>query len=303
MKTHPAKQFVLQLGSLASLYISLGFFLALVFGLTNLLFPDSLDSSWQINSAHDMVRFGFAMTIVFFPTYLALTRVVNSARRTSSDHAYLGLTKWLIYLSLLVGGAVLLGDMVAIIMGFLEGELTDRFVVKAGAVLGVTGAAFYYYVRDAQGYWITRSTQSLIYGAVASAIIFSTLVFAILYIDSPKEVRERNIDEQQVSDLREWQWAIDSYLSMNQELPQTAADITQHGNSPLHDNARTQYTYNLTEEGFELCATFAYDSRDTDQFMMDARWREGDVPYIQNSEDWGHEAGEWCFKRTLVFAE
>jgi hypothetical protein len=48
----------------------------------------------------------------------------------------------LVYLSLLVGGGVLLGDLVAIILAFLNGEITTRFILKAGVLLVVVGAAF-----------------------------------------------------------------------------------------------------------------------------------------------------------------
>ncbi|MEN9922388.1 MAG: hypothetical protein RL097_665, partial [Candidatus Parcubacteria bacterium] len=39
MENHTAKHFVLQLGSLASLYLSLSFLLVLLFGVINLIFP------------------------------------------------------------------------------------------------------------------------------------------------------------------------------------------------------------------------------------------------------------------------
>ncbi|MFT5831748.1 MAG: hypothetical protein ACI9SY_000116, partial [Candidatus Paceibacteria bacterium] len=151
MNNHTAKHFVLQLGSLIALYLSLTFFLVLTFGFINLRFPDATDGIWQLESAANSIRIGFAMVVVFFPTYLILTRLVNKNRRASNDTSYLGLTKWLIYLSLLVAGLTLLGDLVAVIMGFLEGELTSRFLMKAFAVSAVIGAAFFYYIKDAQG--------------------------------------------------------------------------------------------------------------------------------------------------------
>jgi uncharacterized membrane protein len=160
MEHHTAKHFVLQLGSLISLYLSLSFFLVLAFGCINLLFPDTLDSIWEVEQAGSSIRLVFAIVSVFFPTYIILTRLVNKNRRESEDSSYLGLTKWLIYLSLLVSGLVLLGDLVAVIMGFLEGELTFRFILKALAVFVVIGGAFYYYIQDAKGYWLDRDKQS-----------------------------------------------------------------------------------------------------------------------------------------------
>ena len=105
MENHTAKHFVLQLGSLITLYLSIAFLLVLLFNIINLAYPDAADAYWQIESYSDAVRIGIAMLIVFFPAYLILTRQVNQIRRReSSDGSYLGFTKWLVYLSLLVAG-------------------------------------------------------------------------------------------------------------------------------------------------------------------------------------------------------
>ncbi len=110
MENHTAKHFVLQLGSLVSLYVSLGFLLALLFSIINIVYPDAIDDYWTIESNHDTVRVGIAMLVVFFPTYLVLTRTVNKIRRSAGGtDTYLSLTKWLVYLSLLLEVVYCLG--------------------------------------------------------------------------------------------------------------------------------------------------------------------------------------------------
>lgn len=303
MKQNTAKNFVLQLGSLASLYLSVAFLLVLVFGFINLRFPDALDSVWQLESAANSIRLGFAMVIVFFPTYLVLTRLVNKNRRSSDDHLYLGLTTWLIYLSLLVGGAVLLGDLVAIIMGWLEGELTQRFLLKALAVFVVTGAAFYYYLKDAQGYWIRNEKTSVSYGAGAAVIVGAMLIASLSYIETPSEVRERKADQEQVQELRELQWAIEEKLRVTGKLIPSLDTLYSGRPLPKAPEGRPDYEYKITEEGFALCATFAHTAReDVDYYNTRpyAAVYDQDGPYISNAEDWYYEAGEWCFERTVV---
>ncbi len=299
MKQNTAKNFVLQLGSLASLYLSVAFFLVLVFGYINIRFPDSLDSVWQLESAASSIRLGFAMVLVFFPTYLYLTRMVNKNRRDTSDSMYLGLTKWLIYLSLLVGGAVLLGDLVAVIMGFLEGDLTQRFMLKAVAVFAVTGAAFYYYIKDAQGYWIRNEKTSVAYGAGAVVIVAAMLATSLSYIETPTEVRERKADQEQVQELRELQWAIADKLRVEEKLIPSLDDLYSGRPLPEAPEGRPDYEYKLTEAGFELCATFAHSSREDDFLPVRPYIEDMDRPFISNSEDWYYEAGEWCFERTV----
>jgi len=304
MNNHTAKHFVLQLGSLISLYLSVAFFIVLTFGLINLLFPDTLDGVWQIEQAASSIRLGFAMVVVFFPTYLVLTRMVNSNRRASDDSHYLGLTKWLIYLSLLVAGLVLLGDLVAVIMGLLEGELTSRFLLKALTVFVVTGAAFYYYIQDAKGYWLTRARGSLIYGAVAAMLIAGVLVSALMYIPSPTTVREMRADTELVYALQDVQWRVQDFYLENDRLPETLGDAYGEFDR-LPDTAElADYTYTVeSETAYNLCTTFNHDSNELDnQYRPMPSMAMEDAMYWKNN-DWDYRAGEWCFERKVVAEE
>lgn len=301
MEQNTAKQFALQLGSLVSLYLSLGFFLALVFGLVTLMIPDTLDSTWQINSAADSIRIGFAMTVVFFPTYLYLTRQVNKSRRAGGNGQYLGLTKWLIYLSLLVGGAVLLGDLVAIIMGFLEGELTERFLLQALAVLVVAGSAFWYYAKDVQGYWLTHERQSIWCGAAATIVITATLLVGLTQIDTPGQVRDHKQDQETLNDLQDIQWAVQDYLYTNERLPETIMVAYENrGDAPQAATGLAPYTYSLTGSGFELCAEFHHTAEEDDRYYPYYDKSETG-PHIINPDDWYYETGVYCFQREVRF--
>jgi hypothetical protein len=304
METHTAKHFALQLGSLASLYLSLSFLLVLIFSIVNLSFPDATDSIWQIESYSSSARLGIAMVIVFFPTYLILTRFVNTSRRKSTSNSYLTLTKWLIYLSLLVGGAVLLGDLVAVILAFLEGDITTRFILKSLAVLVVVGAAFSYYLLDAREYWITHERQSIVFGGVALAVVLIAVVFGFMNIEAPAEVRERKLDATQVQDLQNIQWRIQEYLLLNERLPESIAEVFVAVPQPEAPENRPAYRYELTDDGFQLCATFSTESR-TDEFYYHNRPMMAPVEKsgILNPDNWEHGTGEVCFERKVQFAE
>jgi len=299
MNNHTAKHFVLQLGSLISLYLSLAFFLVLTFGFINLRFPDALDGVWQLESAADSIRIGLAMVVVFFPTYLVLTRMVNQNRRASKDNSYLSLTKWLIYLSLLVGGLVLLGDLVAVIMGFLEGELTSRFLLKALAVFVVTGAAFFYYIKDAQGFWLKRTNSSLIYAMVTSTLIVAVLVSALSYIPSPNTVREMKADNEIVNVLQTIQWQIEDHYAENETLPETVAEMFDEFDRLPDSSELAAYTYTVEDDTtYQLCTTFNHDSNELDtQYRPSMMMAEDSIRWKNN--DWNFKAGEWCFEREV----
>lgn len=301
MENHTAKHFVLQLGSLVGLYLSLSFLLVLLFGLINILFPDATDSVYQIEQYNSSVRLGIAMVIVFFPAYIALTRVVNKNRRRDKKESYLGLTKWLIYLTLLVAGLALLIDLVVVIMTFLEGEITQRFILKALALLLVVGSAFYYYFLDARGHWLKREKSSIYFGVGATIVVFMSIVLGFGYIDTPAQVREQKLDETQITDLRDIQWKIQDYLILNGSLPQTLDDlIIEKGlELPTAPEGRTGYRYEITESGFQLCATFAAPSRKDEYLYARPAIATDEKSIILNPDNWEHGKGEVCFERIV----
>lgn len=300
MENNTAKNFVMQLGSLASLYISLSFLLVLLFGLINTLFPDPTDSVWQVENAIDAMRIGIAFTIVFFPTYLVLTRMVNKARRDNSQSAYLGLTKWLIYLSLLVGGGVLLGDLVAVIMAYLDGEITQRFLLKAFSVLIVVGAAFHYYALDARGYWLKNEQKSIMFGIGATVVVLLSLIFGFSHAGTPTDAREQRLDDTQVSDLQEIQWRIQDHLVTTKTLPESLFELYAGVAVPSAPENRPEYRYETTEQGFVLCATFANTSkRDEYSYARPITQSGMDYPVIVNPDNWEHGEGEVCFDRVV----
>lgn len=293
--SHTARNFVLQLGSLVALYITLSALIALIFGIITLAYPDDL-FVYRYESATDGIRFAIAMLIVFFPTYLIITRYVNKVRRSQSEGAYLGLTRWLIYLSLLVGGGILLGDLVAVIWNFLNGELTTPFMLKALTVLVVIGSAFVYYVLDARGYWQKEEKKSITYGAGATVVVVAAIVLGFFHIELPEERRAVLFDQERVQDLQDIQFRVGEYYRAKQELPTSLTALETIGfgyELPTDPETEAVYEYRvLTTESFELCATFETDSATEERARSSAR------PFgIEGN--WEHGAGYTCFERII----
>lgn len=288
-----SKNFVLQLGALVSLYATLGALVAVTFGIINLIFPDAAEYYWQYESAQGSVRFGIAMLIVFFPTYLILTRIVNQIRR--KEHGvYLTLTRWLIFLSLFVGGAILLGDLVAVIWSFLNGEITVRFLLKAAALLIIIGAALKYYILDARGYWHKHEGQSKLYAAVAASAVIAILFTGFSHIDTPAEVREYRLDEQQVTDLMNMQYRIEEHYRVNGSLPQSLMAVYADNGVPTPPEEREAYEYTVTGAGnYELCATFVRSTLQDDRSMARPE-------FYGSNYSWEHGEGRTCFERVVI---
>jgi hypothetical protein len=295
--TNTPKNFVLQLGSLISLYVSITALIMLAFGVINVTYPDAAEGAWQYESAASSIRFGIALLIVFFPTYVALTRLVNTIRRKEQG-VYLTLTKWLIYLSLVIGGASLLGDLVALILGFLEGDLTTRFLLKALVFLIVVGTAFTYYVLDVRGYWERNESASVWYAGAVSIAVLIALVSGFQHVDPPSVVREQRLDEQQIVDLRDIQYRISEYYIINGSLPTSINMLYEGIESPAAPEGRANYEYDLTApDQFTLCAEFGAPTQVVDRSVSRPIVETGAI--IKNPEMWDHGIGRWCFDRFL----
>jgi len=300
MEVNTPRNFVLQLGALLSLYISLSALLVLLFGIINLSIPDATDSIWDIEGSQSSIRFSIAALIVFFPTFLILQRRVNQIRRHESTQRYLTITKWLIYLSLLVGGGVLLGDLVSVIMTFLEGEVTLRFILKALSVLIVVGAALYYYVQDVRSYWLQHERHSVYCSLAAIVVVFTSLIYGVSVIETPTEVREGKLDEQQINDLRNIQQHIIEYIRRNGTTPTSTATTYRSGiTPPTAPEGRVAYEYAKTDRGFELCAEFAQTSQKTDYLGRPAPSLADKELLVENQENWEHGTGRVCFERIV----
>ena len=291
------KNFAMQVGALITLYVSITSFLILVFGLINVLFPDVADTYWEIEGNQEGMRYAIAALLVFFPTYILLTRLVNQARR-KADNLYHTLTKWVVYLSLVVGGLIMLGDLVAVILTYLNGEITVRFILKALAMFLTVGAAFWYYALDAKGHWNENERASIRAGAFAFVFVIAALVLGFYHIDSPQTVREMRLDDQQVSDLQDIQWRIEAYYEREESLPQTVDQLYDDIEIPTAPEDRDSYTYRITgEQSYELCATFAFATTETDRASIARPFVE--EKFDPNNYNWEHGAGEKCFTRTV----
>ncbi len=290
---------ILQVGSLIALYLSVSFILTLVFGLINVMIPNAADNYWEIESATESIRIGIAMVVVFYPTYLVLARLMNKFRRVEQGQLYQHITKWLIYLSLLVGGLILLGTLVTTIYTFLNGDITMRFVLKAGAVIVIVGAAFSYYVLDARGYWIKEEKKSIFGGAMVSVVVLLVLILGLQNIETPTTVREMKIDDMQLSDLQNIQWQIIAFMNTSSStLPDTLEQAYEDSGAlvPTAPEGREAYSYEKTTNGFELCATFRHNRTNDD--IGTASYIDPTVP-LKGTENWSYSAGRHCFVRTI----
>jgi len=127
-----------------TLYLSAVGLILLTWGLGDIWFPDRLDNS----GGGGATRTGIAMVVVAFPAFLYLASYLrrNIAPTERSDRSLI--RKVLVYLTLFIISITAIADVITLIYNFLGGDLTGRFVVRAGGILLVAGLVFLYYVGD-----------------------------------------------------------------------------------------------------------------------------------------------------------
>lgn len=290
---------IMQIGAMIALYISITSAIIILFAVINKLLPSPADSFWELERAGDSIRYGIALLLVFFPTFVVLTRYVQKFRRIENSAIYTSPIRWLIYLSLLVGGFVILGTLVSTIYNFLNGDITVRFILKALIIVFLLSLACYYFIRDVRGEWVKNERGSVLVGVISSVIVVVTLLLGFIYNETPATIREYKIDEQQLRDLQVIQSGIVNYLDEFGTLPTGLAEISIYMTVPSSPIGRPSYIYEFDETGFQLCAEFAFDSRGEQYpvFYPDEREK------IRGSQNWNYAAGNYCFVRTLTASE
>lgn len=124
---------------------------SLLFALIDKAVPDALASeSYIFAGADSQINGAVAGLIVASPIFFCLARILLKARRTNPALQRSRIRKWLIYISLVIAGCVLVGDAISLVYSFLSGELTTRFLLKSLVVAAISGAIFGYFITNAE---------------------------------------------------------------------------------------------------------------------------------------------------------
>ena len=282
-----AREAFLYLVSFIALYVfafSLG---AVFFGLIDYHFSSSLYRYDPGPSAAQTTA--LAAVIVAFPLYLFLMRRLAAAVAVDPERRQSLIRRWLTYLTLVVGAAIILGDVIALLSRLLAGDPTTGFVFKVIAILVITGPIFAYYLWDMRQAEeeITESTARaapVLRGLVIAAVVVvvGTLGYSIYLVGTPGQQRDVRLDERRVDDLRNISSNIDRYLELNEEMPASLQDLKGPRfsvRSVTDPETDITYGYRVIEgNSYELCAIFSTDSAErTDEFrrFSEAAWDHG----------------------------
>src|SRR3989344_1016224 len=289
------KDFFLYVGALLTLYVSAGSLIGLLFSTIDRVFRDELQYYYDPYSGG--IRFAIASLIVVFPLSLVLFSFIKKGIAREPAKLGLALRRWALWVTIFITGAMLAGDLIAVLSGFLGGELTVRFVLKALVVLAVSAAVFWYAALEIP--LTPERPVSLRKGFIISSLVgvLAAVVWGFFVMGSPFTVRNRRMDERGVSDLQSIQWQVVNYWQQKERFPKSLAEIEDPLSgykTPTDPVTKAPYEFTLGEGyAFSLCATFELPNNGRNQNI--AKYPIADM----SAENWEHTAGRVCFERTL----
>ncbi len=142
-----AREAFLYLLLFTTLYLSAYHLGSLCFHFVDGAFPDPALESPDRNSLARM-RWSAASLIVAFPVFLLVSFYIQRSITRSPLERLSPIRRWLTYLTLFLGAAILIGDLTTLVYSLLGGELTIRFVLKILIVGLIAGTIFGYYLSD-----------------------------------------------------------------------------------------------------------------------------------------------------------
>ena len=262
---------------------------AVLFALVDLALPDPAGVPPEI--IRELLRLSVSALVVASPVFAFVTRVIRRGVEAQPSARASRIRLQLTYLTLFVASCVLVGAVTALLYGFLGGELTARFVLKALTVTTIAGGAFGYYLRDLReaerdprDARTERGRDPL--PAIAAAAVAIAVVAGLVALGSPAGQRRERLDARRAQDLHVISQAIDRYEATHERLPATLDELQRGSDVQVAITdpvTREPYGYEAGPgAAYELCAVF--------ELATGERELRSGRPFSR------HEAGRHCFQ-------
>ncbi len=270
--------------SVIMLYASAISFMVVIFQIVNLLMPDLLAEdyirSYQIEGAYNLIRSGLAFLIITYPVYVASTWLIKKSYAKDTWKKEMRLRKWLVYFTLFVTALLIIGNLIALLIGFLYGGLTTAFSLKVLTVFFVAGTVFSYYIFDLRNKYDNQLRYLFI---SVSIIVLAAIIAGFFFVGSPANQRLRNVDQDTINNLENIDFEISNYYYNKETLPESIVDF---------DGYKKEYKYTITDEThYKICAEFNFSSYGyefSNKYNMT-------IPV----NTWEHNSGNVCFDRKV----
>ena len=245
----------------------------------------------SVAGATSSLRFGVASLVVAFPLFVMVARRVRADLAANPARTLDPVRRWLSYLALLVASLILIGDGVALVVQFLGGDLTTRFVLKAAVVAALAGGVVWWLLGGLREG--ARAVPAL-FRLALWALVVAAVVGALWLAGGPAQAREQALDQQRIQNLRSIYFDVDSFYRQQKRLP-----------ASLEECDRNPGTFIERKTDPSTGAPYGYEVIDADTFSLSADFSLPSIPQQSGrygpEEDgfWKHEAGPAVFRIDL----
>ncbi len=297
-----ARDVFMHIFAIILLYVSTFNFIRLLHEYVNVFVSDPLEQHYGPGSS---IRWAIAILLVLYPVYVWASRFLYRDMQANPEKADFPIRRLLLYLTLFLASALMIGDLVALVFKFLEGELSLRFFLKVLVILFVAAAIFGYYLHELRRGAKPFVPRAKLFVRIVSAIVAASVIGGFFVAGSPFRQRLVRFDSQKVSDLQSIQWQIVNFWQQKDRLPENLDELRDDisGFVPPQDSQRNQpYGYRATGNlTFELCAEFNLASAESGVGPKTRAFEYAPVPPGGGfaGETWEYAAGEHCFSRTI----
>ena len=276
----------------------------LFFSIIEQSFPDrlSVNPYADVSAAVSGIHYAIAALLIGFPLYAGALFIWFRTFREDEGRTESRLSQWLTYIVLLAASVTLVGDLIAVVFTFLQGEITWRFFFKALTVFGIAGLifGFYFFERRKIQYHrdIPRKTFQ-IFGWSVAGIVSVGILLGFFVGGSPNTARKQGFDVRRANDLSTLAGCIQGYAGDFGALPDSI-DVLKRSSAYAYcadfmrdPETGETYRYRVVAssrvEGesrvgeFELCADFLLASSGASEMAYSAPF-----PWSE------HNAGRAC---------
>jgi len=246
------------------------------------------------------LRYGIASVIVAFPLFLFMCKVIARESMRNPGQRISPSRRWLTYLTLFIASISLVADLITLLVRFLEGDITSRFILKVIVVPVLAGGAFIYYLGELRKEETTPSVESGmtrtarlgLAGLTASVLVILGLGF--WFAGSPINARLLAQDAQRVQDLSNIARRVEQYYANKGSLPESLAACEISPNTHIEQKADRvtdqSYQYGIVDSThFKVGASFSLPS-ESDKVITRSVGPMG-VISPEGQGFWAHGAG------------
>lgn len=236
------------------------------------------------------IKVAIAALLVISPVFFGAVNVMHQKYKKDELNHDSGIYRWLTYLMLLVSALTIIGSLIALIAGFLNGDYTTNVVMKILTVVIIAGFIFGYNFFDLKRRDYSKINRiALALGTIVGVVIVLCIITGFMNVTSPQKTRLLMADSNAQMALSSISYMVSANYSTSGILDEMI-DPSRYVSSGINVDL-TKISYRkLSATEFELCADFNLDSAD----ISPNKYNE--MPTVDITYPWArHQKGHQCY--------